>query len=441
MRRLYESIIFGFISAAILLVWMRTLSEPRHLAWNAWAYSEWLINYDSGFIRRGLGGWLIERVRRDGDWLPAVNLVVFLNYVALCLLLFWSWFRSEARSLLALVLAIFIPGGLLQMALGNEYFYRKELLFHVALGIDCVLYGLVATADLKARRDRLSGVFFGVILAQGVCLSLIHESYIFISFPAVYLLARDIAAMAPERRVFERLVNLSVLVQILMFGLCVIFKGNADTANHVWQTLSFSDRSLISPDSPDTPAGGISAIGFSTLFTAGLVAREFVSGQCWIWLLAGAGKLAILVLITVWSGRGVALADGARLHRHMMRLWFMFLASVPLYLIAVDWGRWQSSVEISYLLVFFTLRSASVCAPDTSRFLPERFRPTISAALDSSVREIARATMLSLVRHKGLFFGIALVFCLTFRSPEALGLMDFSPFCPFRPLLKHVLGS
>jgi hypothetical protein len=438
MRRVYESIIFGFIIASILVVWMRTMSDPQHLTWNSWAYSEWLISYDTGFIRRGLGGWLIERVRRNGEWLPTVNLLVFLNYAALCLLLLWTWFRSEARSLLALVLAVLIPGSLLQMALGGEYFYRKEMLFHVALGVDCVLYGFIATAPMQARKEQLIGLFFGVILAQGVCLSLIHESYIFISFPAVFLLARDVAAMAPERRVFERLVNLSVLLQIVMFGICVIFKGNAGTVDHVWQTLSFADRSLISPGAPDTPSGGIYAIGFSGLFTAGLVAKEIISGRCWIWLFSAAGKCAILVLITVWQARDKDLTNGEGVLRHLRQLWFLFFVSLLLYPIAVDWGRWQSSVEISYLLVLFTIRPASIYPPRPLRLLPERFRPQISAALDASLREIARAVASSMVRHRGLYFGIALLFCLTFRCPEQLGTMDFSPFFSFRLLLKHL---
>jgi hypothetical protein len=44
----------------------------------------------------------------------------------------------------------------------------------------------------------------------------------------------------------------------------------------------------------------------------------------------------------------------------------------------------------------------------------------------------------SMVRHRGLYFGIALLFCLTFRCPEQLGTMDFSPFFSFRLLLKHL---
>ena len=62
MKRTFEYAALTLVIASIMLVWVATMSDPAHLKWSTWAYSEWRISYDAGFIRRGLGGWVIDRL-------------------------------------------------------------------------------------------------------------------------------------------------------------------------------------------------------------------------------------------------------------------------------------------------------------------------------------------------------------------------------------------
>lgn len=50
----------GLILAVLIYVcWKATLETPALLKWNAYGLSEWLINYEGGFVRRGLvGQWI-----------------------------------------------------------------------------------------------------------------------------------------------------------------------------------------------------------------------------------------------------------------------------------------------------------------------------------------------------------------------------------------------
>src|SRR5205085_9892783 len=59
---------------ALLLVAAHTVLSPANsLQWSSWAYSEWLISYEAGFVRRGLAGTLIKYTAGGRDLLPVVN--------------------------------------------------------------------------------------------------------------------------------------------------------------------------------------------------------------------------------------------------------------------------------------------------------------------------------------------------------------------------------
>lgn len=427
MKRTWSYLIFMLVAISISLVWTATMSNPAHLSWSTWAYSDWLINYDAGFIRRGISGWLIQLVRGSDDDVFAVNLLVFANYATLSLLLMWTWLRSRARNPAAIALAILVPGGLFQMAIGNAFFFRKEIVFHIALGIDCILYAMIASTTVESRKLRAAWALVLLFAVQSVLMPLLHEAYAFISFPAAWLLARRVAALFPQQRLLARVVKAAVWVQIVMFVVCAMFKGNPQIAHQMWHMLAPADRSLISPDLPSVPGGGIEAIGWSASFNLSGVLHMFLAGQFWIWGFAAAGIAGVLVLVTLWNGRGYGLAEGEMLRRHMAKLGFLFLASTPMYVLGVDWGRWLSSVTISYLLLFFVDGTASMSPPGVLHLVPTRLRERVSAAFDFTAHDVARSVSISTGRHRKALFLLALFFCLTFRAPECCMTLG-SPF-------------
>jgi hypothetical protein len=439
MNRTYSWLVSMLVGVSVLLVWSVTLSNPAHLNWSTWAYSEWLINYDAGFIRRGMSGWLIQLARGDGDEVGAVNRIVFANYAVLSLLMLWVWWRSRVRSPAAFALAILVPGGLFQMAIGNAFFFRKEIIFHLALGIDCVLYSVIArAAALDLRALRWAWLLAALFLIQCVVMPLVHEAYVFISFPAAWLLCTRVAAMFPRERSFARLVKAAVVLQVVMLVLCALFKGNPQIASQMWHLLPLSDRALISPDSPAVPTGGIWAIGWTTSFNFTGVVYMFLAGQYWIWGFVALGITAVLVLVTLWNGSGDGLDHAQTLRRHMAKLGFLFVASLPMYLLGVDWGRWLSAVTISYLLLLFVDDTASLMPPAWSRLVPAQVRRRAAAAFDFTGEDAARAVVISTTRHRKALFLLALFFCLTFRAPECCMTLG-SPFYRLKPMLESVL--
>ncbi|MGF6755925.1 hypothetical protein [Paraburkholderia sp. GAS42] len=436
--RLLRHVPFLLILASIGLVAQVTLLSPRQLAWNAWAYSEWLINYDAGFVRRGLSGALIE-LSRSVPALPVVNLLVFVVFAAFCLLFWWVLCHSSRSTPWAVILAMLLPNGPVQMAAGNEIFYRKEIVFHVALGISCILYQMIVNATTDAKRSLFSWIFFVLLLAQIVVFPLFQEVYLFISFPASWLLARQIAALQPQRRVFGWLPGAAVVISLGMMVVCAVFRGNEAVAQQLWTSLSGADRMLISPSAPDTPTGGIAAIGWSFVKNLIVVADIVMSSLFWIWGFAAVGVGAVLVLVTsLRRARGEAdnLAT-ERLRQHLSQLWFLFLASLPMYALGADWARWLSSVAISYLFLSFADSTGSIKPPRLLRFMPRRWRTSLEVTRDYFTDTLVPAISTVSARHTIPLLALALFYCLTFRPPECCMKGGYNPFYRIKPVLAE----
>ncbi|RFU46160.1 hypothetical protein [Paraburkholderia sp. DHOC27] len=424
---------------AIALVALVTVFSPQRLAWNAWAYSEWLINYDAGFIRRGLSGSLIQ-LTGVVPALPVVNLVVFVAFSAFCLLFWWVLSRSARSAAWAAILAIMLPNGPLQMAAGNEIFYRKEIVFHVALGVSCILYQRIVHASTDARRAALSWMFFVLFIAQTVLFPLFHEVYLFLSFPASWLLARQIAALQPQRRTFGRLVTATLIISFGMMVVCAVFPGNQAVAEHIWSSLSAADRMSISPSAPDTPIGGVAAIGWSLLKNLTVVGDIAMSSQYWIWGFAAVGIGAVLALITSLrrrEGESESVATGL-LRRHLAQLWFLFLASTPMYVLGSDWARWMSAVAISYLFLSFADSTGAVRPPQLLQLVPRRWRAGLESARDYCAGHLVPAISAVSSRHKVGLIALAFFYCLTFRPPECCMKGGYNPLYRVKPALAQL---
>lgn len=430
---------FALILISIGLVAQVTLLSPHQLAWNSWAYSEWLINYDAGFIRRGLSGSLIDQVRQMPA-LQVVNVVVFVVFTAFCLLFWWVLRQSARSTTWAIILAMLVPNGPVQMALGNEIFYRKEIVFHVALGIHCIIYRMIVNAPTDARRVLLSWIFFVLLLAQTLVFPLFHEVYLFLSFPACWLLARQVAGMQPQRRVFGWLPSVAVLLSLGMMVVCTLFRGNPAAAQQIWNSLSGPDRMFISPSAPDTPTGGIDAIGWSALQNLSVIGDMMMSSVFWVWGFAAVGIGAVLVLATSLR-RDPGEADGVStelLRRHLSQLWFLFVVSLPMYVIGSDWARWLSSIAISYLFLSFADSTGSIKPPQLGRLVPLRWRGKVDGTREYLTERLVPAINALSIRHKVASLMLALFFCLTFRPPECCMKGGYNPFYRMKPVLVEL---
>ncbi len=439
MKRVNLLIVLALLGLSVVLVWSVTAAVPHTINWSAYGYSEWLLNYNAGFVRRGFAGWLLNLARLDTDWISAINHLVLGIYALLCALLFALWWRSRWHSTVALVLVLLMPGGIVHMGFADEYFFRKEMLFHIALALDCLVYVALIQTATDTRRVLLGALFFALFIAQSLALPLVHEEYLFISYPAAFVLARGVAQTLGAQRIFTRLVWLTVAIQLTMLAVCFAFRGNVHMADALWMTLDPALRAQLSPATPDSPYGAIMIIGWSTLANIALSWHILVSGQFWEWGIGAVGIGAVLMFVTSRRDALDSTRAVAALRQRLAILAFLALCSIPIYILAMDWGRWMSAVALSYVMLLLVDRHAALTAPDLLSRVPRALYQRIAPAVQFLSHDLMRAVVQQSGRHPRACFALSLFFCLTYRLPECCMLMGFSPFFRLRPVIDHLL--
>ena len=141
-----------------------------------WQYADWIINYQGGFIRRGLVGELLFKVHT----FSLINLdilvlcfVIFL-YIILTIVLIKSLNFLDSSKIDILI--FLSPGFFLYPIMNSELIGRKEILLFVSLG-------LIVFFE-KCLKDKY--LLTTIILAIFVC-SLTHSGLLFYSPYLIFL--------------------------------------------------------------------------------------------------------------------------------------------------------------------------------------------------------------------------------------------------------------
>src|SRR5262245_31393670 len=110
-RTIVGSILIIVSLFSTFIVWINTRQSPPTLTWSGWAYSEWLISYANGFVRRGVIGEVLLQ-HFSNSLVSSVNHLVFISYATLtatfCALILLRGEDNIGRA----TVAILIPGGI-----------------------------------------------------------------------------------------------------------------------------------------------------------------------------------------------------------------------------------------------------------------------------------------------------------------------------------------
>jgi len=128
-----KNFLFGLVLCASAFQIIRFYSF--YLEYSAWQYSDWLINYQGGFVRRGLIGEILFKLHNFFsirlDFLVLL-LVIFL-YVLLALLIIKSLKYLKNSKLDTLI--FLSPGFFIYPIMNSGLSGRKEILLYVIIGL------------------------------------------------------------------------------------------------------------------------------------------------------------------------------------------------------------------------------------------------------------------------------------------------------------------
>ncbi|RLK07333.1 hypothetical protein [Ruegeria conchae] len=297
------------------------------LGGNSWKQGDWLINSVDTTVRRGIMGSLLLRVSQTLS-IDVVLLVVLLQISLLLAamgLLTQSIRRSDTPATIWLL--ILSPGFFISFwSLDDQGGLRKELITFLAFTL--LLY---ATSRLTPSRILIyvSAFVFGFAVLS-------HEGNLFFApfFAFSYYLL--FAKSAISRR------ELAALL-IILAGSCVATVVIAFSFDTVTDYMTVCRPVLAAGVDAEICSGAIKALEIPL--------KEYLTATFWMFFSPLVLSFALLYAITaipiIVIGRHFI--DGRMFIKAYVASAFLFL---PLYLVAVDWGRW---VSFHTTAVIFTL--------------------------------------------------------------------------------------
>jgi hypothetical protein len=308
---------------------------------DGWSLTELLINYQGGFIRRGIFG---EIVFQTSD---AIYYTTLLQKIALVLLLIGllGILIYESASLLRIMfttIVLFGPGGLHDMKSGGdswggpwEYLDRKEIWFYCAL---IIFY--FSVKFFNYRPVLLTGIFTVI----SIVMILHHELFVF--FSVILYTVLLISKKVKLRSIESLAASIYYSCILVTFYLVYTFHGNEEISATIWNSYlpKYSDVLTVLPE-----RGGIGSIGWSIAQSHELVVQNTTEGSVLFYIYFAAISILLLLIYTV-----VKFKKKADLYLALLLNSGILLSCLMLTYVFADFGRLIS------IYTFITLISLNV---------------------------------------------------------------------------------
>ena len=331
LRALLTAYIAGVASVTLLFALLNArVAHP-------WIIGEWLINYSGGFLRRGLLGALLLGLHQVTH-LSLVGLAAALQcvlyaafYISLIPLL------RGLRWSLPLVALLLSPATLAFTVLDPPTSVRKEILLFLALS-------LLVNVVLR-QQSRSWQLTLGIALAAPLLL-LVHEALV-VFLPYLFV---PLLLSSQRRRSNLRLCTIPVLLTALALAAVLTHAGGRVEAQAVCASVG---------GHLDTQPAGLcnGAIKYLELTPAEARAETLRAIRFYHYRTRYPLPVLLTLLpIAALFGRLFHQQSGTSPARLLLAVTALSVAaSVPLFVIARDWGRWVNIHAICLLLLFLLL--------------------------------------------------------------------------------------
>ena len=323
------------------------------------ALSDWLINYEAGFVRRGLVGSALIRMMRSTGLTPAISVMILcsLSFALVVLIAFRAAADFPKWALLSTPLLAF--------RLNTDIYLFKDslslLLFALCLQL--------LRAPTKTSRN------LGLWSLIGVVGTLSHEVFFLITVPLSWLLMwqqdRQLRGAPQRRRFFDGSLRHSFLLLAPVVALIAIYLHRGTTPQALAIENSWRQAAGAAPVAKLTEWTQIWWLGFDTDdgFRATLNSLATAHHGIPYWLYAVTMLLlAIAAINGLWKQK-----QERTLFPWLCALQLMALS--PVILGALDTGRWVHLIVFtSFLATCLYRQSAADMIPAQWAKIPRRIR-------------------------------------------------------------------
>lgn len=362
---------FALAAFVGLLAWyLAILFRNFEVLRTTFIYGDWMINYSGGLVRRGLGGEIIlwasgvlaiEPVDA-AFYLVAGLLIAFLGMVA--------WLIVGKATTFETAILFSSPG--LLFAAQNLEAGRKDILVCLLMAISLLI--------VRIARDAKNLIWAGALfVVLATVFAFVHESALFFApaFGAPIALSLAVRGARISSMVFS-----AALVAALVSAFILVASWGALDAEGVARVCG-----RLGSSAPTHCTGPNSAIGwlvhdpaYGIRIALGYLLPVRLTNLAW-------GFVGGVILVAMVLSRH-RLAPSARpaLPRMLQAPWVHIVAfgvaTIPLYVLGVDWGRWFSLWFVLSILYLVGMRSSGMLVREES---PADRSPWRSTALPAAL--------------------------------------------------------
>ncbi len=321
-----------FFSGLLVVAFIFQISKfyTFYLEYSDWQYADWLINYQGGFIRRGFIGELLFKTQDflslDLDIL-VLSLVILLYLVLTIVLIKSIKFLENSKIDILIFLS---PGFFLYPIMNSEIIGRKEILLFAILGLFVFFE--------KYLKDRyLLGITIFIILI----LSLTHTGLLFYS-PYLLFLFFLIKVCRNKKISFSEI----LIIATCLLAIFSLIHFNQASKAQVLEICS-SIKNFVKNDcinrgqflwlyTPVTEYVDVkSRLNLTTNFVIYLFSLFFVF---------------IFFSIKLYFAKFKSNNNLIDSINPFIIFFFLFLCTIPIYIVGIDWGRY---ISMSYFSTYF----------------------------------------------------------------------------------------
>lgn len=361
--RVLSCALIVYIAYGLAIYWFKA-SFIIYGSINHWSFSEFMINYEGGFVRRGLLGEITFQICKitGADARYFISVFSILIYSTL-FYYFWNKFRIYH------IRWWFLASPLLFGFLDSVV--RKDFLMGWMYIWMCML--------LKSNHSSIVKRCWAICIA--IIGLLIHEAFIFWGVPMVILLLWD------NRKKYISILAISIL--IVLFGILCHYRGNLIIVNGIIE--SWNNRLDLNPPLEVT----VNAVG-ALLWNAGETFETHIKNNIGYKfhcmglfirpIVAFFAYYLIINFIKIFKGKNVKYEETDRTNIGAVYI-FVSLCMIPMFtILSNDYARLYQYIGIASVGAFITLDSNRIAGVFPRRFLlfVERFNQKIDRLLPTS---------------------------------------------------------
>ncbi len=302
-----------------------------------WAYGDWLINYQNGFVRRGLVGEVIYQI---SSHLPVnIGVIVFLLHALLYGVMFYFSYRllKLQEKLLPYVFLIFSPFIFNFQVFDPGGGFRKEIIYLAILTL--VVYWAKTEKKFSKKFNRK---FF--IILSIYPLAIFSHEMLFFFMPYLYVAYFYVNDV--EKKNIRKLI-LFTMPSILAFLIVLIFgKANAKDVYNIYLSLGKVGYSI--------SGGAIGWLDKDVIYSLNRVYVVSFLNHYYIYFV-----IVLLSFVAFIPIRNKIVF----LLKNKLNVFFIMISlgmSLSLFLVGTDWGRWIYIHLFSIFLITLLIKNPYV---------------------------------------------------------------------------------